>query len=207
MLLVPVIICSEIPGRTTNSVTAVHLHYNRRGLWLPEENLNNSGLSDALAVLVHTKTSKELGNSVFKITYCPWDFCSCLCRITRYWLMKKKNKKEKRKMTDTVPIRGSYCQFCHSLISSMTKISTWPQLNYHTMCLGRLSSNKQHSGKHQVRLVLPVLWSTERWHLYNQYMFFAESIDGESCKGHFLDVTCRGRRVYACYFPWPVTYS
>jgi len=83
MLLVPVIICSEILGRATNRVTAVHLHYNRREQSLPEENLK-SGLSDALAAVVHTKTSVDLGISGFKITYCPWNFCSYLCRIMYY---------------------------------------------------------------------------------------------------------------------------
>lgn len=139
MLLVPVIICSEIPGRKTNRVTAAHLHYNRRGLWLPEENLNNSGLSDALVVLVHTKTSVDLGNSAFKITHCPRNFCSSLCRIMHCRVMKK------RKMTGTVPIKGCHCQFCHPLISSTTRISMWPLLTYHNVYLGRLSCNKQHT--------------------------------------------------------------
>lgn len=97
MLLVPVIICSEILGRTTNRVTAVYLHYNRRGQSLPEENLNNSRLSDALAVLIQTKTSMDSGISGFKITHYPWNCCGCLCRIMHYWLLVRKKKKKKRK--------------------------------------------------------------------------------------------------------------
>lgn len=131
MLLVPVIICSEILGRTTNRVTAVYLHYNRRGQSLPEENLNNSRLSDALAVLIQTKTSMDLGISGFKITHYPWNFCGCLCRIMHYRLLVRK-KKKKKEMTGTVPIRGTYCQFWHSLLSGRTKLSSWLQLNYHT---------------------------------------------------------------------------
>lgn len=62
-LLVPAIIHSEIPERTTNRITAVYLYYNRRGQWLLEEKLNNSSLSDALAVPDQLKDFNEVRSS------------------------------------------------------------------------------------------------------------------------------------------------
>lgn len=48
---------SEIPGRTTNRVTAVYLYYNRREQRTPEVKLNNSRLTDALTIPVCAKRS------------------------------------------------------------------------------------------------------------------------------------------------------